>query len=244
MTAAAVRPDLFTHLFATQRQHPDRRDLAASVLSVALHGSVAAALVWASTAIKPDVVADEPAPIPIVIASPDAAFRTETKGGHSNEAAVATPSVPQFAPPVIDPAPPLAPPAPEPWVPPGETGSPRGVLPSGSGPGSATGEETRGGFVISKVLPQLLNASEVERALVRNYPALLRDAGVGGRVVLWLLIDENGRVIDTDVRESSGQLAFDSAAARVGEIMRFSPGMNREDRVRVWVSLPVVFRTK
>ncbi len=81
MTAAAVRPDLFTHLFATQRTHPDRRDLAASAISVALHGTALLAVIWASTTLAPDErTTIEPMPIPIVIASPDV-IESGSRGG-------------------------------------------------------------------------------------------------------------------------------------------------------------------
>jgi protein TonB len=242
MTAAAVRPDLFNHLFATQRNHPDRRDVAATVLSVVLHGSAAAALVWASASITRPEPADEPAPIPIVFAAPEFHSETPARGGGATSSGPAI-GAPIFTPPVVDPDLPISDPSPEPWVPPGELAR-GGPPPVTHGAGSGTDPEQRGGFEVSKELPQLLNPAEVQRALERNYPGILRDAGIGGRVVLWLLIDENGRVIDADVRESSGQEAFDSAAARVAEIMRFSPGKNRESRVKVWVSLPVLFRTK
>ena len=29
---------------------------------------------------------------------------------------------------------------------------------------------------------------------------------------------------------------------RVGELMQFSPAMNRDQRVKVWVALPILFR--
>jgi TonB family protein len=112
-----------------------------------------------------------------------------------------------------------------------------------SGP-PGDGGETRGGFVVSSEVPRLLNALEVQRSLERNYPPFLRDAGIGGEVTLWLLIDENGRVVDTDIRERSGHPALDEAAVKVGEIIRFSPGMNRAARVKVWVSLPIRFKTQ
>ena len=131
------------------------------------------------------------------------------------------------------------------WFEPGVAGTP-GESPARSGASGGGGDDsaTRDGFAIVKTLPRLLNSEEVTRALVRNYPAFLRDAGVGGDVLIWLLIDENGRVIDTDVRESSGHAALDKAAMEVGEVMRFSPASNRDQRVKVWVSVPVKFRTR
>lgn len=242
MTAAALRPDLFTHLFATRRSHPDKRDLAASVLSVLLHGGAVGAVIWASTALAPERPVAEPEPIPIFIATSETVVPGNggPRGGGPPGRSIVLPS---FRAPDLD-VPQQPGPIEDPWAPPrggqpgltdsSAAGQPRG----GDAPGM------RNGFVVSTVLPQLMNGAEVQRALERNYPAMLRDAGIGGRVTLWLLVDENGRVIETDLREASGQAAFDSAAARVGQIMRFSPGRNREDRVKVWVSLPIVFRTR
>ena len=92
------------------------------------------------------------------------------------------------------------------------------------------------------VAPVLRNTEEVRRALVRFYPPLLRDAGIGGRVLLWFLIDEEGNVVRTQVKETSGHQGLDDAAGRVAELMEFSPAMNRDRRARVWVSIPIDFR--
>ena len=45
-------------------------------------------------------------------------------------------------------------------------------------------------FTPYTVKPELKNRDAVGRALVRNYPPLLRDAGIGGTVLTWLLINE------------------------------------------------------
>src|SRR5262249_50002344 len=41
-------------------------------------------------------------------------------------------------------------------------------------------------------MPVLLNAEEVSRGLQRNYPPLLRDAGIGGEVVIWFYVNTEG----------------------------------------------------
>ena len=99
------------------------------------------------------------------------------------------------------------------------------------------------GFSVYTVAPRYTNVDEVRRALEREYPALLRDAGIGGTVQMWFFIDEYGDVQDQEVRTSSGHPALDEAALRVAPVFRFTPALNRDKAVPVWVSLPIIFRT-
>jgi TonB family protein len=94
------------------------------------------------------------------------------------------------------------------------------------------------------VEPRLRNLHEVQRALVRLYPAMLRDAGIGGQTIVWFYIDETGRVVQTRVRHPSEHRAFDEAALKVAELMRFAPAYNRERPVAVWVALPIRFTAR
>jgi TonB family protein len=96
-------------------------------------------------------------------------------------------------------------------------------------------------FTPYTVRPRLLNAGEVQAALLRYYPPLLKDAGIGGRVTVWFFIDETGNVVKTQINRSSGFNTFDEAALDVADLMRFTPAYNRNDAVPVWVSIPVVF---
>jgi protein TonB len=99
-------------------------------------------------------------------------------------------------------------------------------------------------FTPMTVRPELRNSADVQRALVRNYPPLLRDAGIGGQAVVWFFIDENGRVIKTQLSKPSGYNALDEAALDVAKIMQFSPAYNRDKKVPVWVEIPIVFTAK
>lgn len=92
--------------------------------------------------------------------------------------------------------------------------------------------------------PRLLDAAETARSLEKNYPPLLRDAGIGGEIVLWFLLDAEGTVRQVRIARSSGYPALDEAALRVAEGMRYSPAQNRGERVPVWVQIPVRFSTK
>ena len=97
-------------------------------------------------------------------------------------------------------------------------------------------------FTPMTVRPELLNSDEVARALVRGYPPLLRDAGIGGTPVVWFFIDETGRVVKTQLSKSSGHASLDEAAIKVSQLMRFSPALNRDQKVAVWVEIPIVYR--
>ena len=99
-------------------------------------------------------------------------------------------------------------------------------------------------FTPFTVRPSVKNRTEVARALEREYPPLLRDAGIGGSVNVWFFIDETGAVQRTQVDESSGHAALDAAAMKVADIIQFTPALNRDKRVPVWISLPITFTTR
>ena len=99
-------------------------------------------------------------------------------------------------------------------------------------------------FTPFTVAPSIQNRDEVMRAMMREYPPLLRDAGIGGTVVVWFFIDEEGRVQQNQVNQSSGHQALDDAALAVADIYRFSPALNRDRRVPVWVQFPITFQVR
>ena len=98
-------------------------------------------------------------------------------------------------------------------------------------------------FTPYTVNPDYVNGPEIMRALEREYPPLLRDAGIGGTVIVWFFIDETGVVRNQQVFESSGHQALDDAALRVAPVFRFTPALNRDRAVPVWVQLPITFTT-
>ena len=97
-------------------------------------------------------------------------------------------------------------------------------------------------FIPYTVGPKLKNATEVLAVLGRVYPARLREARIGGTVLLWLYIDASGRVQRTVLGESSGSEALDEAAQEVVAKMLFSPAMNRDHKTDVWITQAVVFK--
>jgi protein TonB len=94
------------------------------------------------------------------------------------------------------------------------------------------------------VAPSILNRSEVVAAMNREYPPLLRDAGIGGTVRVYFFIDENGQVQDRRVDKSSGHAAIDTAAMAVAEVYDFTPALNEDTNVPVRVSFPITFQVR
>jgi protein TonB len=99
-------------------------------------------------------------------------------------------------------------------------------------------------FTPFTVQPDIRNRDELARAMEREYPPLLRDAGIGGTVIVHFFIDEEGVVRNSVLAESSGHRALDEAALRIAPIIEFTPALNRDRRVPVWIRLPITFQTR
>src|SRR3990172_1307727 len=82
----------------------------------------------------------------------------------------------------------------------------------------------------------------IQRNLV--YPEIARKAGVEGRVFVKVLIDQQGRVVDTQVIKSLGNNGCDEAAISAIKSVRWRPAKQRDRPVKVWVSIPVMFMLK
>ena len=245
---ADERPILST-LVASRPAREGKAGAIATVTSVALHGGVVALLFWATMNVGEAVENENEM---IVLLPP---------------AREVTPPAPP-PPAVIDPAPPVegpvvpkgsvtisAPTVIAPDIPPPAIGSDfdpldyTGIGPEGRADGdperTVTAEDVDAApvFTPMTVRPTIRNRDEVGRALQQYYPPLLRDAGIGGTVVVWILIDENGDVLRTQVHRSSGNDGLDAAAVRVGDVIEFTPAMNRDRAVKVWIQWPITFQS-
>jgi protein TonB len=91
--------------------------------------------------------------------------------------------------------------------------------------------------------PQVLT---VQPALIEQplpeYPAMARQLHQEGRAYIQVLLDRDGSVMQTRLAKSSGFELLDQAAQDGAKKFRFSPAMQGERTVRVWVSIPVDFR--
>jgi protein TonB len=99
-------------------------------------------------------------------------------------------------------------------------------------------------FTPFTVGPTLLNRDEVARAMLSKYPESHRRAGIGGIVRVYFFVNRDGVVEDYRIHESSGFPEFDAAALAVADVYRFSPALNRDKLVPVWVSLPIEFQVR
>jgi protein TonB len=108
-------------------------------------------------------------------------------------------------------------------------------------PPKTASPDDRPSFIPYTVAPVLTNKDEVLHFLQRIYPSQLKSAGVGGAVVLWLYIDEDGHVLRTVVAESSGFNQLDEAAQQVASKMEWKPAMNRDKKTAVWLSQAIDF---
>ena len=99
-------------------------------------------------------------------------------------------------------------------------------------------------FTPFTVAPTIQNRTEVVRAMEREYPPLLRDAGIGGSVRVFFFIDEGGAVQDYRIDASSGHQALDDAALAVADVYQFTAALNRDKKVPVWVSFPITFQVR
>jgi protein TonB len=80
---------------------------------------------------------------------------------------------------------------------------------------------------------------EVLKRVVPKYPEIARKAGIEGRVFLHLLIGRDGRV--QDVKFIKGPPVFKEAAMQAGKEFLFTPAMQNDKPVRVWMALPLTF---
>ncbi|HEX5872440.1 MAG TPA: TonB family protein [Longimicrobium sp.] len=86
----------------------------------------------------------------------------------------------------------------------------------------------------------VLDRNGLGRALERNYPPVLRDARVSGRVVIELIVDENGRPRPGSARVvDASHSAFADAALRAVDRFRFRPARIGGTAVPVRVTIPI-----
>jgi TonB family protein len=109
-----------------------------------------------------------------------------------------------------------------------------------------TGEELRAEptFTPFTVAPAITNRDEVVAMMEAEYPPLLREAGIGGTVRVFFLINEEGIVEQIRLDQSAGHPALDDAALNVAGAYRFTPALNGSRKVPVWVSFPITFRVR
>jgi protein TonB len=77
-----------------------------------------------------------------------------------------------------------------------------------------------------------------------RYPHVARRRGYEGTVVLEVLVNEAGRVEDLRLFQSSGYDVLDRAAIKSVQEWVFEPARRGDQRVEMWVQVPVRFQLK
>lgn len=103
-------------------------------------------------------------------------------------------------------------------------------------------EEEPAFFVIVEEMPELIGGIEALMKEIK-YPALARQAGVEGRVIVQMVVDENGRPTNPVVLRGIGG-GCDEEAVRAVQTMKFKPGKQRGRPVPVQYSMSVLFQLK
>jgi TonB family protein len=79
------------------------------------------------------------------------------------------------------------------------------------------------------------------RLMDRLYPAILKEAGIGGEVLMWVWVNEDGRPSNAQINQSSGRIQLDEVALAIAAQMRFEPAMLLDKAIGVWVAQPISF---
>ena len=77
-----------------------------------------------------------------------------------------------------------------------------------------------------------------------EYPLIARRRGFQGTVVLEVMVDRNGRVGDLKVFKSSGYKVLDRAASASVREWMFKPAIKGNEKIEMWVRVPVCFQLK
>ncbi|MDH3443425.1 MAG: energy transducer TonB [Deltaproteobacteria bacterium] len=115
------------------------------------------------------------------------------------------------------------------------TGTGFGLGASGNGSGHAEGQDAGIG------VPQLTPVS-FRHTPPPDYPAVARADGKEGRVLVRVLVDEQGKSKIIEIDHSSGSRILDQAAADAIKRWRFSPARYGDTPLASWVKIPVDFR--
>lgn len=84
----------------------------------------------------------------------------------------------------------------------------------------------------------------VELQKLVQYPKLAKEAGVEGRVVIKALIDKSGKVRKTLVEYTDNSLLNQAALDAIKNYKNFTPAIQNNKPVMVWVSIPIRFKLR
>lgn len=121
----------------------------------------------------------------------------------------------------------------------GGTGTGNGLGSSGNGFGHGSGNGNGSGSYGTVVALTQASYRDTPRP---SYPESARRDGREGRVLLRVLVDDQGRIKQVDINSSSGNAALDRAAAEAIKRWRFHPARYGDKPVESWLRIPIEFR--
>lgn len=89
------------------------------------------------------------------------------------------------------------------------------------------------------VRPFLRDEAAVQRVLAREYPDELRDRQITGTADVWMLIDDEGFVLESALSKSSGYPAIDEAAVGAALSFEFEADALDSCQSPMWVAVPI-----
>ena len=99
-------------------------------------------------------------------------------------------------------------------------------------------------YVHHTTRPELANRWQVKKTLQDEYPAALRDEGIGGTTVAYLFVNTDGTVSEAIVKASSGHPTLDWAALKAAKSAQFLPASNEGIPVGIWIEMEMPFVAK
>jgi protein TonB len=121
----------------------------------------------------------------------------------------------------------------------------------GYGPGAGSGGNDSGSAGRGRGRGNEQGASDAEIVLTQaryrdtprpDYPESARREGREGRVLLRVLVDDQGRARQVEINTTSGSDALDRAAAEAIKRWRFHPARYGEQPIESWLRIPIEFR--
>lgn len=93
-------------------------------------------------------------------------------------------------------------------------------------------------FILVEEEPRPINLDEVIELI--GYPTIARDAGISGRVVIRILVDENGKYKKHKVINTIHPLLTEACEAHIQKLA-FTPAIQGSKSIKFWVNIPFNF---
>ncbi len=94
-------------------------------------------------------------------------------------------------------------------------------------------------FIFVEEEPEPVNLEEVKQLI--GYPRVAQDAGIEGRVILRVLVDEFGRYKNHKVINSVHPILASACEKHIGQLM-FTPAIQGNTPVKFWINIPFAFK--